>query len=120
MLPFDVKVKPIPGYPHYYVSKDGRVWSEKRGYKTKPYFDFGQWLKPRLFRGYLTVTLSKNGKGKRIKIHQLVLETYVGPRPPDHIACHWDGDKLNDHLDNLSWVTRQEHPMYSRMGKAAK
>lgn len=120
MLPPDVEVKEIPGCPHYYVSKDGRVWSEKRGYKTMPYFDFGQWLKPKPFRGYLTVGLYVNKKLKRFKIHHLVLLTYVGPRPPDHIACHWDADKLNSHLDNLSWVTRQEHPMYQRMGNRRK
>ncbi len=117
MLPFDVEVKPIPGYPHYYVSKEGYVWSEKRGYKTKPYFDFGQWLKPQLFNSYLTVVLSNNGQQKRFKIHRLVLETYLGPRPPDHFACHKDGDKFNNCLSNLVWGTRKESSGFSRKNR---
>ncbi len=108
MLPLDVEVKPIPGFPHYYASADGRIWSEYRGWKTKPYFEFGLWMKPQFYKPYLRVTLSKNGKQYRLKIHRLVLEAFVGPRPPGHVACHKDGDKLNNCLDNLGWVTRKE------------
>lgn len=48
---------------------------------------------------------SPKSKGKSFKIHHLVLETFVGPRPDGMVGCHNNGDKLNNHVDNLRWDT---------------
>lgn len=55
--------------------------------------------------GYLTVNLD----AKPRKVHVLVLETFVGPRPPKHDGCHNDGDRQNNALENLRWATRKEN-----------
>ena len=42
--------------------------------------------------------------------HTLVLSTWDKPRPgPDYEADHLDGNTLNNHIDNLEWVTRAEN-----------
>lgn len=85
--------KPIVGYESFYeVSSDGLIWSCHRSklLKLVPGKD-----------GYLGVSLSKYGYVKRVQVHLLVLTAFVGPRPNGLIACHKDGNNLNNQFDNL-------------------
>lgn len=105
---------PVPGYEGFYeVSNLGKVRSlprviEKsngarmtlRGQMLKPY-DSGD--------GHVRVRLQKVGHIVDRYVHQLVLETFVGPPPPDTEGCHWDGNPQNNRVDNLRWDTRSEN-----------
>jgi hypothetical protein len=44
----------------------------------------------------------------------LVLESFVGPRPPGHEVGHEDGSRDNNSLGNLAWVTRAENQRQRR------
>jgi len=46
-------------------------------------------------------------------IHHLVLETFVGPRPPGTVCCHWDRDVSNNYVLNLRWGTHSENNLDS-------
>ena len=35
---------------------------------------------------------------------EVVLEAFVGPKPPGHVVRFKDGDRLNCALDNLEWI----------------
>jgi hypothetical protein len=61
--------------------------------------------------GYLTVMVGVKPR----KVHALVLETFVGPRPEGHDACHNDGDRTNNVLANLRWATRAENMADARV-----
>jgi hypothetical protein len=39
------------------------------------------------------------------KVHQLVLEAFIGPRPPGHESAHLNGIKADNRSDNLVWAT---------------
>lgn len=104
--------KPVYGYLGLYeVSSLGRVRSLP--HKTIRGMRGGKILKPAtLPSGYLIVVLSKvpNTKRKHAYVHTLVLETFVGSRPPGKEACHDpDGSRANCRLDNLRWGTRTEN-----------
>lgn len=59
--------------------------------------------------GYMIVGLS-NGQNSRSRlVHVLVLEAFVGPRPSDMEACHFDGDKTNNVLSNLRWDKKRNN-----------
>jgi HNH endonuclease/NUMOD4 motif len=49
----------------------------------------------------------KGAGGKRVS--HLVLEAFVGPRPPDHVACHGDDHPTNNQLANLRWGTHRDN-----------
>lgn len=36
-------------------------------------------------------------------VAELVLETFVGPKPEGKKACHKDNDKTNNRVENLYW-----------------
>lgn len=98
------ELKPIPGFPDYSVTKDGRVWSRSNRWGR------GQWLKPSKDRnGYSQVVLCKGDKSYSRKVHRLVLETYVGHRPVGMQCRHLNGDPADNRLENLTWGTRSEN-----------
>jgi hypothetical protein len=102
----DDQFREIEDFPGYRISRDGVVQScWGRGRRD---WQNGTWrpLKPIPRRGgYLTVNLSRSGQKSIRYIHSLVLEAFVGPRPPGLIGCHNDGDRTNNRLGNLRWDT---------------
>lgn len=94
--------KSIPSYPEYEASNTGKVRLGKTELKqriNKPEF-------------YPQVSLKKGKNWKVEKVHALVLEAFVGPRPmtpSKHDGCHNDGNRQNNNLLNLRWATRKEN-----------
>jgi hypothetical protein len=101
--------KPIPEFPHYIISKDGIVWSNK---KRK------QRLNPSINKdGYCYLTL-RGGERKYYRtIHRLVLETFIGPRPQKMQCRHLNGNRTDNRLENLRWGTSKENEADKRRHK---
>jgi hypothetical protein len=57
-------------------------------------------------RRYPQVSLYKDGKETRRRIHQLVLEAFVGPCPPGQECLHANDIASDNRLENLRWDTR--------------
>lgn len=55
------------------------------------------------------VSLSANNATKLRLVHQLVLEAFVGPRPPGFDGCHNNGAKFDNCLENLRWDTKSRN-----------
>ena len=104
--------KDVPGYEGLYqVSNVGRVKSvyriinRNRGYVARKEVI----LKPCIRRRYLFVQLSKNGKQKNFFVHRLVAMAFIdNPKNYPQID-HINGDKYNNSVDNLRWVTAKEN-----------
>jgi hypothetical protein len=93
--------RPIPGYEPYQASDLGRV----RGIKG------GRVLSPVTTQyGYHQVSLCVGGKKLSRLVHRLVAFAFIGPQPsPEYDVLHWDGDKMNNRLDNLRWGTPKDN-----------
>lgn len=100
----------IPGFPHYDVREDGTVWSNlRRGGRHDRTYPWHQ-LKLKLSnQGYSIVTLCNGVIQKRVFVHHLVLNAFVGPRPAGTQTRHLDGNKLNNHASNLAWGTAADN-----------
>ena len=62
---------------------------------------------------YPSVRLSRRRKLFIRKIHILVLEAFISPRPFGLVANHKDGKKENNHINNLEWCTQSENVKHS-------
>lgn len=98
--------RPVPHHEEYEVSDLGRVRRAAPGRKTF----VGKVLRPQqVGTGYRAVALTKNGKARQMYVHRLVMLAFVGQPPPRHEVNHRDGDKANNALANLEYVTRSEN-----------
>lgn len=59
--------------------------------------------------GYKRLHVSINGESFKLSVHRLVAELFI-PNP-NNLPCvnHKDGNKLNNHVDNLEWCTYGEN-----------
>lgn len=96
--------KSIIGYPNYEVSSIGTVRSLRYG---------GRILKacPSNF-GYLYVNLIHNKKVKSTAVHKLVMIHFgESQKNQDDIVDHIDGDKTNNRVDNLQWISIRDNTL---------
>lgn len=94
--------RPLKDDPDVLISSSGRVWSHKRdnGWKELKQSDNGS--------GYLRVGI---GHENPRYVHRLVAETYIPNPDPDRLTHvnHIDGNKHNNSVSNLEWVTPSEN-----------
>jgi len=103
-------VREIVGYEGLYsIDEYGNVYSKRRP-RTK-----GGKLKQHInWKGYAMTSISKNGKAFNTGTHRLVAAAFI-PNP-DNLpqVNHKDGNKLNNHVDNLEWCTSQQNHIHGR------
>ena len=58
---------------------------------------------------YCGVTLRRDGKSISRLVHQLVLEAFVGPRPPGTESAHGPAGPSVNRPSNLRWATSKEN-----------
>ena len=59
--------------------------------------------------GYRVVRLTKSGRPKDKKVHRLVALAFIPTISGKDFVNHKDGNKLNNYVGNLEWVTRGEN-----------
>ena len=97
--------KDIDGYNGLYIiSSTGNVYSHISKKQLKPLLSS---------TGYYNVQLYKNSKAKAFLIHILVATAFIGPKPKGYEVNHIDGNKLNNSVDNLEWVTRKRNTRHA-------
>lgn len=95
--------KDIFDYILYEVSDKGRVRNKTNG----------RIMKPDILTGYAVYTLYKNCKPKRSNGHYLVLTTFRPDLKRNETINHKDGNKLNNNLENLEWLSQKENSQHA-------
>lgn len=103
---------PIVGHEgRYEVSDRGRVRSLDR-IDARGCHRTGRVLTPGPdSMGYQLVNLYRDGRNRSRRIHLLVIETFVGPRPEGRQVRHLDGDPTNNRLENLAYGTPSQNAL---------
>lgn len=103
--------KPVKNYENeYLISNYGRLQTIPRKGTFKIPIIRKTFLDK---KGYEVCSLVKNKKYKYIKIHRLVAEAFI-PNPLNKEQVnHKDGNKQNNCVNNLEWVTNKENYEHS-------
>jgi DNA-binding transcriptional regulator YiaG len=62
--------------------------------------------------GYRAVGTKVNGKHRTLYVHRLVASAFVDKPEGKEEVNHLDGDKTNNCVSNLEWVTRRENQVH--------
>lgn len=97
--------KSIEGYEGLYeISNLGNVRSIRRN----------KVMKPGSHRfGYRYVILCKEGSNKSVLVHRLVANAFISRIPGKEDVNHIDGDKSNNCVENLEWVSKSENMQHA-------
>ena len=103
---------------------DGEVWRESSLAKGRLISNYGR-LKSsvsgnamyvgKLIKGVIDrcgYIRHRNGKGG-VFAHVLMAHEFIGPKPEGYECNHKDGNKLNNHVSNIEYLTRKDHRKHS-------
>lgn len=96
--------KDIINYENYEVSNSGKVRNKHTLKELKP-------VKTPV--GYYVVCLYGSGKHKNELIHRLVANAFLKPSNEKKEVNHKNGNKQNNEVSNLEWVTREENMLHA-------
>ena len=95
---------------------NGQTWASNTGrvittrYAGGGVKELGQYTIP---NGYITTCLYMNGESRMAYVHKLVALAFL-PNPEGKTQVnHKDGNKKNNHLENLEWVTPRENTIHA-------
>ena len=92
--------KPLYCCSEYIVDSNGYVLSKRFGTPLKYSINS---------KGYAIVNIMINGKRKGLGVHTAIARTFLKDDKNGLQVNHKDGNKLNNHIDNLEWVTGSEN-----------
>lgn len=94
-------IAPLYCCSDYNVDSDGFIISKRNNKPMRP---------SKTKKGYLVTTIMVGGKRISIQIHAAVAKTFLGDRSSDGLQInHKDGNKENNSIDNLEWVSPQDN-----------
>lgn len=87
---------PICNFEKYVISEEGEIVNTRTGYvlsliKTDE---------------YIFVNLCQGPRRKKAPVHVLLAEAFLGKRPPGFDVNHKNGNKHDNRLENLEYVSR--------------
>ena len=93
--------KPIKDFEHtkYMISDKGNIKNKDTNYILEKHDK----------TGYSTVLLTHEGKSTTHRLHILVAKSFLENNNPKNIVNHKDGNKLNNRLDNLEYISQSDN-----------
>ena len=95
----------VPGFDKYYCTKSGRIYTTQKG-RVKEV----QGSKDK--DGYLKVVLTRENERYYFRKHRIIALTFLGTSELE--VNHINGDKQDNGIKNLEYVTKQENQCHRR------
>jgi hypothetical protein len=105
-----MQIRPARGFERaYFVSDTGLVFHRNTDGSLNE-------VHPYLTKGYPVVRVSDGTAAYRpqVPVHRLVATTFIPTAQPDREVNHIDGNKENNRVENLEWVTAEENIQHAQ------
>lgn len=100
--------KDVKGYEDLFkVSKDGEVLSKRTNRILKLQ------ISPSGYLVFSTKIGGRQGITKLFRVHRVVADTFIDNPENKPFVNHIDGNKLNNNVTNLEWVTAKENTRHA-------
>lgn len=96
-------MKKIVGYENYEIDEYGNIFNSN-GIKMHQFLTY---------KNYMQISLCKNGKNKTYAVHRLLGLAYIDNPDNKPEINHIDGNRVNNIVENLEWVTHAENMQHS-------
>ncbi|MDI9873509.1 MULTISPECIES: NUMOD4 domain-containing protein [Bacteroidota] len=112
----DIPFTEVENPPRYQVSNYGRL----KSFQNDPVN--GEIIAGSKIQGYKSLNIrAKGNKSLNRYVHKLVAEFFLKKDSDEKkFVVHLDHDKLNNHWENLKWVTRDEMTIHNRDNPAVR
>ncbi|MDI9867541.1 MAG: NUMOD4 domain-containing protein [Flectobacillus sp.] len=112
----DIPFTEVENPPRYQVSNYGRL----KSFQNDPVN--GEIIAGSKIQGYKSLNIrAKGNKSLNRYVHKLVAEFFLKKDSDEKkFVIHLDHDKLNNHWENLKWVTRDEMTIHNRDNPAVR
>lgn len=113
--PWEEVWRAIPGVDGYEVSDSGDVRSYYvKGNHKRRRAAYPRTLSTANSNGYRTVSLPIDGTYRTRRVHALVMIAFVGEPPEGCEIAHLNGDRADNRLANLAYVSHRENEAHKR------
>jgi len=97
-------MKKIKDYEDYLIDEYGNIYSNK----------LNRFITQNISnKGYHRVTLNQSKYKRQYQLHRLVAESFMSNLENKPQVNHIDGNKSNNHISNLEWVTCSENVIHA-------
>lgn len=110
---YGIKIEVHKDFENYLIFSDGTIFSRSRYHIQKngrKRFKKGRWLKVNKYHKYPRISMNS----KTSYVHRIIAETFLGKPQKNLEINHIDGDKTNNRVENLEWITHQENMEHAR------
>ena len=102
----NIECKQCPSYMNYAVSKCGRVFRISSQKEMKQ--------SPQGIPKYMYIRTCEHNIAKNTRVHIMVADAWLDkPSELHDTVNHIDGDKFNNNLENLEWVTKSQNQRHA-------
>lgn len=101
----EVEWKPIPSLKKYEASNTGLIRNSETLKVLKP--------QNNIFGYYAMTCRPEPYKQTNVRVHRAVAEAFLGECPDGYVVNHIDGNKHNNNIDNLEYVTSSENNQHA-------
>lgn len=102
--------KKIKDFEKYEISLDGKV---RVIYKNGKIKYLKPWINSKNPNDYFRISLSKDNKQYKFLLHRLVALNFIKNKDNKPQVNHRDGNRQNNFIENLEWVTNSENQIHS-------